>query len=240
MDNLADQRRVRVLSAIEYMTKHFAVLSVMTTVVGATLSIIFISAYLRVFDWRLIWIIEYPDILKVSLVTIAILSSFSWYIYSSANEAINFATKNSRIWLILYAVIFTMWCWSLITYMYIDYHSTDPHYGLHISLHFAILAVFTLIYRGLIEIREFPNQNANQVAFLIFLIVTNVTTLGTAFGFYTRDSDGFSHTVYFKNEELHDVGIVLITSHHVVLFTKNKTTILVPAADIIKIESKTP
>ena len=96
MDDLADQRRVRVASAFEYLTKHFAVLSVMATVVGATLAVIFIAAYLRVFDWRLIWIIEYPDILKVALVTIAVFSGFSFYIWSAAADAINLTTRHSR------------------------------------------------------------------------------------------------------------------------------------------------
>ena len=42
-------------------------------VVGSTL---FLYAYLSVFDWRLIWIIDYSDIFKVGLVTLAVLSSF--------------------------------------------------------------------------------------------------------------------------------------------------------------------
>ena len=240
MDDLAGLRRVRVAAAFEYMTKHLAVLSVITTVVGATLAVIFIAAYLRVFDWQLIWIIEYPDILKVALVAIAAFSGFSWYIWSSAADAINLATEHSRGWLISYIFGFALWSGSLITYLYLDYHSTDPHYGLHFNLHLAILAVIMLIYTGLTESRKFPNQNAKQVAWLLFLIVSNVTTLGSAFGYYTKDVDGFSHNVYLKNEELHDVGVVMITSHHVVLFTKDKSIILVPAADVVKIESKTP
>src|SRR5262249_49870380 len=38
-------------------------------------SAIFLFGYLSVFDWRLIWIIDYSDILKVGLVAIAVLSS---------------------------------------------------------------------------------------------------------------------------------------------------------------------
>ena len=240
MDDLADQRRVRVASAFEYLTKHFAVLSVMATVVGATLAVIFIAAYLRVFDWRLIWIIEYPDILKVALVTIAVFSGFSFYIWSAAADAINLTTRHSRGRLISYAFGLALWCGSLIMYLYLDYHSTDPHYGLHLMLHLAILAIIGLILTGVNGIREFPNQNANEVALLIFLIVANVTTLGSAFGYYAKDGNGFNYNVFLKVEELHDVGVIMITSHHVVLFLKNKSIILVPSADVVKIERKTP
>jgi hypothetical protein len=48
----------RLSGGMDFITKHFAVLSVATAVFGATAAIIFIAAYLRVFDWRIIWIIE--------------------------------------------------------------------------------------------------------------------------------------------------------------------------------------
>ena len=66
------------------------------------------------------------------------------------------------------------------------------------------------------------------------------STLGTAFGYYTRDTGGFNHDVFLKNEELRSVGVVMLTSHHVVLYTKDHTVIVVPASDVAKLERHKP
>jgi hypothetical protein len=41
--------------------------------------------------------------------------------------------------------------------------------------------------------------------------------------------------VTLKNEELKQVGVVMVTSHHVILYSDRKT-IVVPASDVVKIE----
>jgi hypothetical protein len=68
--------------------------------------------------------------------------------------------------------------------------------------------------------------------------VSNVSSLGTAFGYYTRDTSGFSHDIFLKNGELHEVGLVMLTSHHVVLYTKQKTVIVIPSDDVVRLEAK--
>jgi hypothetical protein len=122
--------------------------------------------------------------------------------------------------------------------MYLDYHSPEPHYGMHLSAHFAFLAVIALWLIPMNVIRDFPDLNSKQVAWIIFILVSNISTLGTAFGYYTRDSGGFFHDIFLKDKELHDVGVVMLTSHHVVLYTKDQTTIVVPAGDVIRLERK--
>ena len=89
----------RLNGAMDFITKHFAILSVATVVFGATAAIIFIAAYLRVFDWRIIWIIEYGDILKIGLITVALFSGFAYYIWMATRDAINLATERARSWL---------------------------------------------------------------------------------------------------------------------------------------------
>jgi hypothetical protein len=73
-DAASEAKRQSLRDAFDFATKHFAVLSVAITVFGATMAIIFIAAYLRVFDWRIIWVIEYADVLKVGLIVVAVSS----------------------------------------------------------------------------------------------------------------------------------------------------------------------
>jgi hypothetical protein len=87
-------------------------------VVGSTL---FLYAYLSVFDWRLIWIIDYSDIFKVGLVTLAVLSSFVVLVLQGLQMVLGVVRLEERartrqIWflsilgvIILAALVFARW-----------------------------------------------------------------------------------------------------------------------------------
>jgi hypothetical protein len=83
-----------------------------------------------------------------------------------------------------------------------------------------------------------PKFHSRAVALLIFVLVSNVSSLGTAFGYYTRDTSGFNHDIFLKKGEIHDVGLVMLTSHHVMLYTKQKTVIVIPSDDVVRLEAK--
>lgn len=214
MDQADKSARIqRLRDAMNFVTKNFAVISVVTAAVGATLAIIFIAAYLRVFDWRIIWIIEYTDVLKIGLIIVATLSSFSFYVYSSASDAINLVTERGKGRGLTWAIGLTIWCLSLGSFLWTDYYSADPHYALHLILHIAIFAMIGLWLVVINLVREFPDMNGRRIAWVIFLIVCNVSTLGTAFGYYTRDSEGFRHDVYLRTGEI--TTSVLCSSHRI-------------------------
>jgi hypothetical protein len=198
----------RLGKAFDFATKHFAILSLGIGVLGAAMAVIFIAAYLRVFDWRLIWIIEYSDVLKIGLIIIALLSGFSYWIWSSTRDAIDLHKHRGDLsWAWVHLTGLLLWCISLGTFLYSDYHSPEPHYGLHLTLHVAILAVIGLAKLPMDVTKDFPNLTSPQIAWLFFVMVSNVSLIGSAFGYYTRDTSGFSHDVFLKNEELHDVGL---------------------------------
>ena len=156
----------------------------------------------------------------------------------SLNSGSNRTFGRARIWSASFGL--AIWCISLGTFLYDDYRSPEPHYALHVWLHMAVLAVAALVVIMMNAIRDFERLDASRVALLIFLIVGNVSTIGTAFGYYTRDTEGFNHDVFLKNEQLHSVGVVMLTSHHVVLYTKDHTVIVVPASDVLKLERHKP
>ena len=239
-DAASEAKRQSLRDAFDFATKHFAVLSVAITVSGATMAIIFIAAYLRVFDWRIIWIIEYADVLKVGLIVVAFSSGFSTYIWSSVGHAIDLATQRERSWGWIWLFGLLAWLISLGGFLYADYRSAEPHYELHLWMHFALLALIGLFWLPMRMAIDFPNFTAKQVALLIFVLVSNVSSLGTAFGYYTRDTSGFSHDIFLKNNDFHDVGLVMLTSHHVVLYTKQKTVIVIPSDEvmIMRLEAK--
>jgi prepilin signal peptidase PulO-like enzyme (type II secretory pathway) len=60
---------------LDFLTKHFLVLSSVVIGVASAISMLFLAAYLAVFDWSLIWLIEYTDLAKLFLIGTALLSS---------------------------------------------------------------------------------------------------------------------------------------------------------------------
>jgi hypothetical protein len=65
---------------LEFLTKHFLVLSSLLVGVASAISMIFLTAYLAVFDWSLVWLIEYSDLAKLALIGIAVISSILGFI----------------------------------------------------------------------------------------------------------------------------------------------------------------
>jgi hypothetical protein len=239
-DGTGNARLRSLQGGFDFISKHFAVLSVAAAVIGAAMAMIFIAAYLRVFDWRIIWIVEYSDVLKIGLIVVALLSGFSFFIWSSASQAIDFAKQSGRTRIVSVSFGVAILCLSLGIYLYEDYRSPEPHYALHIWVHLAVLAIIGLVTILLSAVRNFQQFDASRAALVVLLVVTNVSIVGTAFGYYTRDTQGFNHDVFLKNEELRSVGVVMLTSHHVVLYTKDHTVIVVPASDVAKLERHKP
>jgi hypothetical protein len=58
---------------LEFFTRHFAAISAIVVLLGVFNATVFLFAFLRVFDWRLIWMVEYADILKIGLVAVGVL-----------------------------------------------------------------------------------------------------------------------------------------------------------------------
>ena len=55
---------LRGVRLVRFISEHFAVFSLLGAVFVVLCSTLFLYGYLTVFDRQLIWIIEYPDILK--------------------------------------------------------------------------------------------------------------------------------------------------------------------------------
>jgi hypothetical protein len=77
------------------VSQHFAVASALTVIVGIFCSTIFLYGYIRVFDWHLIWIIEYGDVLKFGLVVVAFMAAFFYQIQSTADDVLKLMAGES-------------------------------------------------------------------------------------------------------------------------------------------------
>jgi hypothetical protein len=117
--------------------------------------------------------------------------------------------------------------------------TSDVHYYmLHIMAHLSVLLFGLITVHAVVRFRSWksvtPNDWANDAIFVIFAL----SIFGQTFGYYTRDMDGFKHDVILKGVEMKDVGVVMITSHHTVLYSDKGDVIVVPSADVNQIIKK--
>ncbi|SFJ24615.1 hypothetical protein [Bradyrhizobium sp. Gha] len=95
---------------LDFLTKHFLVLSTLTIGVASAICMLFLAAYLAVFDWNLIWLIEYADLAKLFLIGTALLASVITtalnYLYDLL-AWLRHQMKNYK-WILIFGVVITV------------------------------------------------------------------------------------------------------------------------------------
>jgi hypothetical protein len=226
---------------LEMATSNLGILSALVVIFAVSASIVFLFAYLSVFDWRLISFIEYTDVLKFGLVGLGVgsgVSAFLFVILLLVNAYTDLDRQEGR----------KLWIPSLVlglaflvaAKLYVDWNNEQQRsldISLLTSLAFTLFAIFMLFrsvdtYRraGLIA----PGSLVAALV-LTWIFIFAAALWGTTFGLFVRDSDGFKQDVTLKNEVLKDTGVVMVTPHHIILYSGWKTTV-VPSSDLVKIE----
>jgi hypothetical protein len=232
LEVLASTRR-GVLANVRENFAPISALAGLTALLGST---VFFYGYLSVFDWRLIWVIEYSDVLKFGLIIFAVLSGYIYFIQGYATDAYNVAFSDDLEKQLWWAKLVTVAFFAnFIPKIWSDETNEVHYYMLHIMTHLSVLLVgvvtVTAVWRFKEWRRRTPQDWANDAIAAVFILYL----FGQTFGYYTRDMDGFKHEVILKGVEMKDVGVVMITSHHTVLYSDKGDVIVVPSADVNQI-----
>lgn len=234
MTNTAESRAVAYL---KFANEHMALFTVMIAGLGLVSSLLFITGYLMVFDWRLIWVIEYQDLIKIGL--IAVVFVFSLLISVNAYLAVGYdaAFGNGTRRKIAIIVVASMFILTFGGKFYGDWNSKSPQWIYHViqlltaALFFALaVRVASIANRSAIMTVENILSDALIMAFFVGL-------LGFNFGHYTRYSKGFRDTVVLDDAILTNTGVIMYTSHDLILSTSDSTILIVPASRLKEIRS---
>lgn len=88
--------------------ENFVLVSGSVAVIGVALATLFLFSYLSVFDWHLMWFVEYTDILTFGLVAVAIVGSSLLLVLSGANvmlDTFGFEYRRRVRWWVLIAIL---------------------------------------------------------------------------------------------------------------------------------------
>jgi hypothetical protein len=198
----------RATQTLEFLTKHFVVVSAFAVVVSSLCATVFVYAYLSSFDWRLIWIVEYSDIFKASLAALGFLSTAAITIstFISIYPQVDAQTIYKWMWQAIAG--FAALGGLFVVILGIFAPNWQPLFWFFASL----ISVYWTCGHIAITLKQLPDVTINQLMGLGTLVTMTTVTLGWTFAAQTLDTAGYD--VILKTERLEDVGLVMATSHH--------------------------
>jgi uncharacterized membrane protein YedE/YeeE len=216
--------------ALQFIKDNFVLVSAAAVLVGVALSMTFLAAYLSVFDWHLLWFVQYTDVITFGLLAVGIVSGSVTILQGFAQAVLGGRTpkerKNGLIIVVALVIAGTaLGVWSAI-------HTGQGYF--HIVTGTATLgAAMTviLVIASHIEARTLPN--AVQSVFTVLLLITIAASLGRWLGESVEETATFNQDVYFKDQTLNNMKLVIVMSRHTVLL-KDGVLYVVPTGDITK------
>ncbi|WP_395449059.1 hypothetical protein ACHMW7_03890 [Aminobacter sp. UC22_36] len=227
----------RAVAYFKFANEHMALFTVMIAGMGLVSSLLFITGYLMVFDWRLIWVIEYQDLIKIGLIAIvfvlSLLISINAYLAIGYDAAFGNGTRSKIATIVVASML-------ILTFggkFYGDWTSKSPQWVYHFiqlltAVTFFMLAVRVASIANRSVIMTFENILSDSVIIAFF-----IGLLGFNFGHYTRYSKGFRDTVVLDDAVLNNTGVIMYTSHDLILSTSDNTILIVPASRLKEIRS---
>src|SRR5262249_31772182 len=149
-------------------------------------STLFLYGYLSVFDWQLIWIIEYTDILKFGLVVLAVASGIFFFVLALITNLItnlpSFEGKTRLVYVgVIIALVFAAWAIPVV----IEWRTeAAPRYEMYVSLGTStlLLVVQTLwIWTVVVDSRTIKTIQVGSIALGVLLLLVSVGWYGRTF-----------------------------------------------------------
>jgi hypothetical protein len=219
----------------QFLRDNFAVVSAIAVVGGIALATIFLSAYLSVFDWHLLWFVQYTDIITFGLIAVGVIGG-SLVLLQPMTQTIlglvNFENHSRRRWVVSLAVT----ALSIFAFaMYGTIRRGEAYF--HILFGTATIAfgvMFILLIVSYIKLSQWPN--ATQTASMMIFIVSSTVCFGQWLGYSVSETSQFDQDVYLEDETIKSAKLVIVLARHTVLL-KDRMLFVVPTGDIIKFQT---
>jgi hypothetical protein len=208
---------------------NFVVLSAVAAVVGITFATTFFGAYLAVFDWRLLWYVQYTDVLTFGVIAIGVISGSLATLQSFTQTILNVKNmegRRKRWWIVGICLVVGF---STASNVWTAIHNGQPY--THILLGYAVLGfglLIVLVVIFLISAGKWPT--AVQCVMLMVSCTMWCLSFGQWLGL-TVQQVGKEVEIVVKDKNLSGVKIIAILARHTMLL-QNNVILVVPTADI--------
>jgi hypothetical protein len=216
---------------LQFLRENFALVSALTFAAGIALSILFLFSYLSVFDWHLLWLVQYPDVLSFGLVAFGVLGGsvlvLSPYLYMFFN-----AKRLGGRWLVGTGVfVALMLAWAIAS-------AVTRHEGYFHIIAAALLVggVLVLLHVVRSHLRSNIWPAAIRTMSLVILIVSVTFEGGRWLADIVLETNAFVENVQIKNQTLNDAKLVIVMSRFTV-FLKDDVIHIYPTADVTELQT---
>jgi len=209
-------KSIALVESIQFLRENLAIISALSVAGGTALSTIFLSAYLSVFDWHLLWFVQYPDLLTFGLIAAGLIGG-SFLLLQSASQAVLSATalkgKSKTRWLIALPTVFVL-------LLGFDLYATIQHGDGYFHILFGAGIIVTgvlLILVVLSHVRSASWPTAMQAAAIVSLAAINALSFGQWLGHSLLETSQFDQDVRVKNGMFNAVKVVAVMSRNTIL-----------------------
>jgi len=219
------------------ISDNFVALSGAAIALGILLATTFLTSYLTVFDWHLLWFVQYTDILTFGLVALGIISGSLVFLQAGSQVMIGWFGLNQRSrrnWLL---AVFLVPAGLIAGQIWSSVHEGQGYFHVMwgpLTLGIGIIVILQII--GYARSGSLPNMT--QFTFFSILLISTAAALGQWLGYSVLEA-GKPQDITLKSGTLNGVKLLIVMSRHTLLL-KDKDIFVVPTDDILQFHSTTP
>jgi hypothetical protein len=225
------------LSIFHFLKDNFVFVSGIAVAAGLAFSTIFLSAYLFVFDWHLIWFVQSVDVLTFGLIAAGLIGSSLLLLYGMSHNVLSIRMPDGKLnWhlIIISSVAATL---LLAFQIYGTHAGADPHYFHIVAGWVTIFSVVSILFVVGSHFDAGTWPTLPQSIGILFGAITATTSFGNWTALVVVESPEIAQDVVTKDQTLRGVKVVIVMSRHTVLL-QNDDLLVIPTADITQFKGK--
>ncbi|MCA6124576.1 hypothetical protein J6500_22160 [Bradyrhizobium sp. WSM 1704] len=219
---------------LEFLTKHFIVLSTLVIGGASAVAMLFLAAYLAVFDWNLIWLVEYTDIAKLFLIGTALLSSAIATALNYAWDLLAWLKHQMKVYKWGLFVGIALVIGAGVYSIHNDVKTGNGYAAYHVFRMLSTIGVVSLLYLLFREAEQLKQLNWLSILNVASSTVFALGIFGATYGYYVRDVSKNVMQITTKSETFENAKVIMFLSHHLA-FLVEKRVVVIPTADLIKV-----
>jgi hypothetical protein len=219
---------------LEAVKDNFVLVSATAVLVGVVLSTMFLAAYLSVFDWHLLWFVQYTDIITFGLLAVGVIGGSLTFMQSAAQTVLGLFGMKGRSWW-MHGIFLLVLVFGIVAFQLWDAKLSGEGY-FHILLGATVLGLgIVLIMQIVGYVATVTLPNLTQAFWLLLSLGFTTVSLGQWLGYSVQESSK-CQDITLKDKTLSDMKVVIVMSRYTVLF-KDNVLYVVPTGDITKFQS---
>jgi hypothetical protein len=229
--------KLNLLSVLQFLKDNFIVVSGLAAVGGLAFSTIFLSAYLWVFDWHLIWFVQSADVITFGLIAAGVIGSSLLLLYSISHTMLDLRLADGRINWSLVTICGVIVVAAIAFQIYGEHARHSPHYYHLAAGWVTIFGVLSFLFVVQSHFNAGTWPTISQSMGILFGAITATVSFGNWVALTVAESPEIAQDVVTKDQTFSGVKVVIVMSRHTILL-RDDNLLVIPTADITQFKGK--